>query len=293
MMLFLNATTMNFKTMNSLINAVRKLSTAVVCGFALIGTTLPVVVQAAVKDDYFVAIKNDNDGDLVTILFRGFDVNAVDAEGRHGLHIAMMESSFKVAKTLIDLSGTKVDTRSKSDESPLMMAALKGHIAFAKRLIERGADVNKTGWTPLHYAATGGHLEMIKLLLEENAYIDAESPNKSTPLMMAAMYGTEDAAKLLLKEGADASIKNSQGLTAADFALQADRKGLSVDLAKAAKAIKEEQNAASAPVTETVEVKKQPVKPATVQPVARPAAESKAEKATEEPPKRAFKTLYD
>jgi ankyrin repeat protein len=52
------------------------------------------------------------------------------------------------------------------DESPLMMAALKGHTALARKLIARDADVNKPGWAPLHYAATGGHLEMMELLLE-------------------------------------------------------------------------------------------------------------------------------
>jgi polar amino acid transport system substrate-binding protein len=189
---------------------------------------------AAVADDYFLAIKNDNDGEVVTILFRGFDANTLDSQGRHGLHLAMLEGSLKVAKTLLDLSGTKVDTRSKNDETPLMIAALKGHTSFAKRLIARGADVNKTGWTPLHYAATGGHVEMIKLLLDEHAYIDTESPNKSTPLMMAAEYGSEAAVTLLLKEGADPRVKNQLGLNAADFAAKADRMDLARYLDKLA-----------------------------------------------------------
>lgn len=179
---------------------------------------------AAPADDYFTAIKNDNDGAVVTLLFRGLDVNTVDAQGRHGLQVALLEGSLNVAKTLLDLSGTEVNTRSKQDETPLMMAALKGHTDMAKRIIKRGGDVNKTGWTPLHYAATGGHLEIMKLLLAEHAYIDAESPNKSTPLMLAAMYGTLEAVDLLLEEGADLVVKNDQGMTAIDFAQQAERK---------------------------------------------------------------------
>jgi ankyrin repeat protein len=185
---------------------------------------LPLAALSAPIDDYFTAIKNDNDGALVTVLFRGFDANTLDSEGRHGLHIAMQEGAFKVAKTLLDLSGTQVDTRSKNDETPLMMAALKGHTAFAKRLIDRGADVYKTGWTPLHYAATGGHVEMIKLLLENHAYIDTESPNKTTPLMMAAQYGTAQAVKLLIEEGADISLKNEIGMTALDFSRMAEKR---------------------------------------------------------------------
>ena len=209
----------------------KALSVACIAGILFAASS----VQAAPADDYFLAIKNDNDGALVTILFRGFDANTLDDQGRHGLHLAMMEGSFKVAKTLLDLSGTQVDTRSKQDETPLMIAALKGHTQFAKRMIARGADVNKTGWTPLHYAATSGQLEMIKLLIDESAYIDTESPNQSTPLMLAAMYGTEAAVKLLLQEGADPSIKNQLGLNAADFAAKVERMDLARFLDKLAK----------------------------------------------------------
>jgi hypothetical protein len=94
---------------------------------------------------------------------------------------------------------------------------------LADKLIKKGADVNKTGWTPLHYAASGGHTALIGLLLENSAYVDAESPNGSTPLMMAAMYGSEASVKILLQEGADPKLKNQQGLTALDFAQRGKR----------------------------------------------------------------------
>lgn len=235
----------------------------------------PLVALSAPIDDYFTAIKNDNDGALVTVLFRGFDANTLDSEGRHGLHIAMQEGAFKVAKTLLDLSGTQVDTRSKNDETPLMIAALKGHTAFAKRMIERGADVYKTGWTPLHYAATGGHVEMIKLLLEHHAYIDTESPNKTTPLMMAAQYGTAQAVKLLIEEGADITLKNEIGMTALDFSRMGESRA-SFDVLTAA--LKEAEKAALAT----------PASPP-ASPVAKPVADSVLEPANKQP----FKTRFD
>jgi ankyrin repeat protein len=61
------------------------------------------------------------------------------------------------------------------------------------------------------------------LLLDESAYIDAESPNGTTPLMMAARYGSPEAVKLLIEEGADVHLKNQIGLTALDFAHQGKR----------------------------------------------------------------------
>jgi ankyrin repeat protein len=75
----------------------------------------------------------------------------------------------------------------------------------------------------LHYAASGGHTAIIQLLLDESAYIDAESPNGTTPLMMAARYGSEKAVQLLITEGADLNLKNQLGLTALDFAVQGRR----------------------------------------------------------------------
>ena len=103
----------------------------------LMSLTVAKPLFAAPVDDYFTAIKIDNDGAVVTLLFRGLDVNTVDAQGRHGLQIALAEGSLKVAKTLLDLSSTQVNTRSKQDETPLMMAALKGHLDMAKRIIKK------------------------------------------------------------------------------------------------------------------------------------------------------------
>jgi ankyrin repeat protein len=73
----------------------------------------------------------------------------------------------------------------------------------------------------------------MRLLLDNHAYIDAASPNGSTPLMMAAMYGTFDAVKLLLDAGADPSLKNALGLSAIDFARQVQRDDVVVLIAAA------------------------------------------------------------
>ena len=179
--------------------------------------------HAGSYEDFFVAIKQDDARGVQTLLQRGFDPDTVDPKGLSGLYLALRDQSLKVAATLIDWPKTNVEIRTVQDESPLMMAALKGHLELARKLIDRGADVNKPGWAPLHYAATNGHLAIMELLLEQHAYIDAASPNGSTPLMMAAHYGTPAAVKLLLEDGADPTIRNQLGMTAIDFAHRANR----------------------------------------------------------------------
>ena len=169
-------------------------------------------------DDFFMAITRDDAATVQELLNRGFDPNTVSAQGLTGLYLALRDSSLKTARVLIDWPKTNIELRTPQDESPLMMASLRGQTEIVRKLIARDADVNKTGWTPLHYAATSAHLEIIDLLLENHAYIDAESPNGTTPLMMAAQYGSPAAVKLLLESGADASLKNQRGLSAVDFA---------------------------------------------------------------------------
>lgn len=180
--------------------------------------------RAGSYEDFFAAIRQDNAAAITQLLQRGFDPDTRDPSGIPGLYLAIREPSLKAAQALIAWPKTNVEARTAQDESPLMMAALKGHIELVRQLIGRDADVNKPGWTALHYAATNGHVAVMQLLLDHHAYIDAESPNGTTPLMMAAQYGSPGAVKLLLEAGADPLLKNQLGLTAIDFAQRANRK---------------------------------------------------------------------
>jgi hypothetical protein len=181
------------------------------------------VCQAGSFEDFFSAIQRDDADSVTAILKRGFDVNTPNSAGEQGLLLAVRESSLKVATVLINWPKVNVEARSKQDESALMLASLQGLTELCKQLIAKDADVNKPGWAPLHYAATHGHLAVMTLLLDNDAYIDAASPNGTTPLMMAARYGTPSAVKLLLEAGADPMLKNQQGMSAIDFAQSADR----------------------------------------------------------------------
>ena len=180
-------------------------------------------VRAGSYEDFFKALQLDHPATVQALLQRGFDPNTASLDGTPALIKALQEQAFKSASVLADDPGVKVNARSARDETPLMLAALRGQEQLVVQLVGKGAEVNKSGWTPLHYAATGGHLRVAAFLIGARADVNAESPNGTTPLMMAAMYSNSDMVKLLLESGAEAYLRNDQELSAEDFALKAGR----------------------------------------------------------------------
>jgi len=180
--------------------------------------------SAGSYDDFFKALEMDHPEVISQLLARGFDPNSPSPKGTPALILSYQKKSFKVLDVLVEWKKTNLNVQSTDGENLLMLAAINNQISLADKLISKGADVNKPGWTALHYAASKGLIEMMRLLLDQQAYLDAESPNGTTPLMMAAGYGSPMAVKLLLEEGADPRIRNKMGLSALDMANQSGKK---------------------------------------------------------------------
>jgi len=183
--------------------------------------------QSGAWDDFFHAVKVDDARAVARLLAKGFDPNAVEPErGDNGLILALRENCMKVFRVLLDAPGIDIEHEVRNGDTAIMIAAFKGNLPAVRALLEKGAEINRPGWTALHYAAASGSTELVALLLDRSAYIDAESPNKTTPLMMAAWQGHADAVRLLLEEGADPRPKNLRGMTATDFARVANRQDI-------------------------------------------------------------------
>jgi ankyrin repeat protein len=189
----------------------------------LLATFIAFSAKAGVYEDFFRAVHADDVATVQKLLARGVDPNWPNEKGVPALILSIQLETAKMPLLLISQPQIQLEAQTTDGETALMMAAFLNRLDVAEALIERGAEVNRKGWTALHYAATKGHIAMMRLLLEHNAYIDAEAPNGNTPLMMAAQFAPPLATKLLLEEGADPNLVNNLQRSALDLALMNDR----------------------------------------------------------------------
>jgi ankyrin repeat protein len=109
---------------------------------------------------------------------------------------------------------------SNSGRTALHEAATTTHIKVANFLLENGADINAAdmhGATPLHFSVELGPDGMVEFLLSEtkkfgaNLNINAKDNQGNTALHWAAYSQEKSIFDLLIKQGADATIKNKNG----------------------------------------------------------------------------------
>jgi ankyrin repeat protein len=181
---------------------------------------------------FFRAVEMDDARSVKQMLERGFDANAVGRTGEPALVQAVRENSMTVLAALLADKRTRVDAQAANGNTALMMAAFKRNRPAFEALLGAGAAIDRQGWTPLHYAAASGDVDIAGLLLARGARIDAVSPKASgsyTPLMLAAREGKQDSVQFLLSKGASKTLRNGEGLTAAQIAERADH----ADIARA------------------------------------------------------------
>ena len=129
------------------------------------------------------------------------------------------------------------DTMLTSGTTPLLRAAKAGDTEVVRLLLEKGADpklATRAGITPLMAAAglgtkeedTTGRfkteidaIESIKLLLGAGVDINAANGQGQTALHGAALKGSDEIVKFLADHGAKLDVKDRQGRTALDAAL--------------------------------------------------------------------------
>ena len=136
---------------------------------------------------------------LAALLDAGLDADAVDERGVHVLTAAA--------------GGGREDA--EPPEARRARASTKTRPSRSSRecvrtLLAAGADADartsRLGWKPLMAAAKAGDGEIVEMLIDAGARVDQTYHNGKTPLYCAAEWGCLDAARALLRRGADASV---------------------------------------------------------------------------------------
>jgi ankyrin repeat protein len=183
-------------------------------------------------------------GDLPRIkasLTQGININSLDENLRSALHWAAANGHsdavlFLLKKGAIaglrDLQNNRAQDLALTSEIKTVIkiqdsfksAAYECNMQELKKLLElkAGFFINTPdpyGRTPLHFAAWNNKLKVAHLLLQvANINVNAQDCFGGTPLHDAASLGYLDVMDLLFRSGADLSITDKYGRTAADVA---------------------------------------------------------------------------
>jgi len=113
-----------------------------------------------------------------------------------------------VVKELIEKHKVSVDIRADTyQRTPLHLAALRGHLAVVKYLVERHAnwkDADTYGSNALHYAALGiqgkANTEVVKFLKEQGADLEALDNGKFSLLHLAIRANNANLVEYLMQQ---------------------------------------------------------------------------------------------
>lgn len=184
------------------------------------------------------AARNRN-SPLVELLVKNkADVDERDEDGFTPLILAVSRNHVPTIEMLARL-GADLDLPTSNGITPLGIALSDGHYYAAKALIDLGAKVDmpsgKEAVTPLMVVATqitaqtrAAHItqgpspiELAQHLIDKGANVNAASKDGVTPLMIAAGHNNVPMIGVLLRAGADPSLKSSADRTALDIAKKA------------------------------------------------------------------------
>ncbi|XP_067661707.1 ankyrin repeat domain-containing protein 50-like [Haliotis asinina] len=145
----------------------------------------------------------------------GGNLSVVNSDGNNILHLASFGGHVSMVKYIVLQNITDTNSRGMLQRTPLMLAALGGHIAVFDFLVSKGGEtslVDSLNNSVLHLGCTGGHLDMVKHILSQNIVdINGRGMFGLTPLMIAVVGGHVDTFKFLVNEGSNPSLVSRCG----------------------------------------------------------------------------------
>ncbi|EME84130.1 uncharacterized protein MYCFIDRAFT_111915, partial [Pseudocercospora fijiensis CIRAD86] len=151
------------------------------------------------------------------------NIDVRDSTGYTPLAWAAARGDSLSLQILLD-HGASITLANNLTQQPIHLAAQTGNVTTIRTLVEAGANINaamsETKTTPLHYAAeTQDDMNHVLGLVDLGACVDGRDFCGWTPLHWACWRGYLDSLKGLLKAGADARTKTTDGNAAVMLAV--------------------------------------------------------------------------
>jgi len=157
------------------------------------------------------------------------DINEQDKNGYTPLHVAASNCDDQILVLLLNYDGINVNIVNEDKNSPLHYFCQKFKSPNCQEpfqlFLKKGVNVtaqNKNGETPLHKSIMNSsvRLLMVNLLLEAGGEVNVLNYRGESPLHFAVYLGREDLVSVLVKAGADITIKGgSEKKTCYELAL--------------------------------------------------------------------------
>lgn len=176
------------------------------------------------RSPLMIAIIDNNISGALLLIEKGADLSLTDKDKRSAIHFAAQNQSSKLFDRLIS-RGVAVNGSDSWGYGPLHYAARSGYESHIRRLLTiKNVNVNgrtNTGLAALHFTARAGYIDATNELLKSSLIdVNLQNDKGETPLHLAAQKGFKELAGILLAHAADKTIKDAQGKTAADYALE-------------------------------------------------------------------------
>jgi ankyrin repeat protein len=165
----------------------------------------------------------------------GARVDVANAQGETALSAAAFNADVELA-TLLLAHEAQPNTTDATGKSVIVYAAARGAAPIVEMLLDAGVDVNaryRADLTALMWAA--GHsgntaadaaLRTVKLLLSHGAKVDLVDDRGRSALMIATGLSHAAIAQALVDAGADRTIRDKSGKSAADLAAAPEIKAI-------------------------------------------------------------------
>ncbi|XP_067650391.1 ankyrin repeat domain-containing protein 50-like [Haliotis asinina] len=149
------------------------------------------------------------------LVSNGANVSHVDDRGDNILHHASFGGHTDMVQYILSQNLVNINSREKYGATPLMKAALMGHINVFEYLVRMKANVSQVdgnGENILHYASLRDDTKMVQYILSrEMVNINSRGKHRRTALMKAAYYGKGKVVDLLVREGGLTNIVDVWG----------------------------------------------------------------------------------